>query len=82
MSDVTADLRSAFADAGYGVDDVTDNRGRIEVSLRDDDAPVDDCRAIVNDVCGADSVVGFDVTSDTTAGDQAVGTVVAFRHRP
>lgn len=82
MSDVTDELREAFEAAGYAVDGVSDNRGRISVSLRDDDAPVEDLRAITEGVCGADSVVGFDVTSETTAGDEAVGTVVAFRHRP
>ena len=81
MSDVTADLRTAFEDAGYAVDGVNDNRGRIQVSLRADAASVDDLRAITEDVCGESSVVGFDVTSETTAGDADVGTVVAFRYR-
>lgn len=81
MSDVTADLRAAFEEAGYAVDGVSDNRGRLRVSLRDGTAPADDLRRITEAVCGADAVVGFDVTSEATPGDEAVGTVVSFRQR-
>lgn len=82
MSDVTADLRAAFDEAGYTVDDVSTNRRRIRVSLREDAAPADELRRLTDEVCGADAVVGFDVTSEATAGDAEVGTVVSFRHRP
>lgn len=82
MSQLQTDLREAFEAAGFEVDAVGDNRGRIRVALREESADPEALRRITNDVCGDDAVLGFDVSSETTAGEDTVGTVVAFRHRP
>lgn len=81
MSDVTADLRATFEDAGYAVEDVGDNRGQIRITLREDGADVEELRTLTEDVCGEDAVLGFDVTAAETAEDE-VGTAVSFRYRP
>lgn len=82
MSQLEVELREAFEEAGYEVDAVGDNRGQIRVALREPSPDPEELRGIVHEICGEDAVLGFDVTSETTAGDDAVGTVVAFRHRP
>lgn len=82
MSQLEVELREAFEEAGYEVDAVGDNRGQIRVALRESSPDPEELRGIVHEICGEDAVLGFDVTSETTAGDDAVGTVVAFRHRP
>lgn len=81
MSDVTDELRRAFESAGYEVDRVSENRDSIRIAIREDAADAGELRAIATDVCGEAAVLGFDVTHETTAGDDAVGTVVSFRHR-
>lgn len=81
MSDLQAELRRAFEEAGYDVDGVSDNRGRIRVALREVSPAGDDLRRITEDVCGEDAVLGFDVASEATGGEETVGTVVSFRHR-
>lgn len=82
MSGLEADLRQAFEAAGFEVDGVSDNRGRISVSLRAESPAADELRRITEDACGAEAVLGFDVASEAIEGDDAVGTVVSFRHRP
>jgi uncharacterized protein YbjQ (UPF0145 family) len=82
MSDVRDALRQAYEADGYAVDSVADNRGRLRVALREDGPDAEALRQIARDVCGADAVVGLDVSTETSAGDDAVLTVVSFRHRP
>lgn len=82
MTDLEAALRTAYESAGYTVDSVEDNRGQIRVSIQTTSPAVDEIRRITHDVCGDDAVLGFDVTSEALEGDDAVRTVVSFRHRP
>lgn len=81
MTDVLAELRTAFESAGYDVDRVSENRGTISVGIREESADASDLRTITNEVCGESAVLGFDVTHETTEADDAVGTVVSFRYR-
>ena len=81
MSDVTDALVEAYELEGYAVDSVTDNRGRLRVRLRENRPDAEVLRRIARDVCGEDAVVGLDVTAESMAGDDAVLTVVSFRHR-
>lgn len=82
MSQLQVELREAFEDAGFEVDAVGDNRGQIRIALREASPDPEELRGIVHEVCGEDAVLGFDVGTEATAGDDKVGTVVAFRHRP
>lgn len=82
MTDVRDELATAFEEAGYDVDRVSENRGTLRVAIREDGADAGELREITEGVCGESAVLGFDVTHETTEGDDAVGTVVSFRHRP
>lgn len=81
MTDVLDELRAAFESAGYDVDRVSQNRNTIRVGIREDAADAAELRSITEDVCDESAVLGFDVTHETTEGDDAVGTIVSFRHR-
>jgi len=81
MSDVTADLREAFEDAGYDVGEVSTNRDRVRVALTEEGAEADAVRAIVHDTVGEGDVLGLNVTTENVEGQDAVQTVVSFRDR-
>lgn len=81
MTDLLQELRAAFESAGYEVDRVSENRGTVEVGLREDAADAAALRSITDDVCGESAVLGFDVDHETSEGHDAVGTVVSFRRR-
>ena len=74
------DLQDAFEANGYTVTDVTENRDRTNVSLREEEAPADDLKSIVHEVAGED-VLGLKVTTETVGGGAVLGTVVSFRSR-
>jgi hypothetical protein len=82
MADVVTELRDGYEAAGYDVDQVSENRDTVDVSIQADSADVDELRRIAEDVCGESAVLGFDVAQETSEGDTTVGTVVSFRHRP
>ncbi|WP_436935041.1 hypothetical protein [Halovenus marina] len=80
MTDIEQSLRSAFADAGYEVGEIRQNRKQVSVVVTEDDASASALREIVVDTLGDDSVLGLDVTTEST-GDDEITTVVSFRHR-
>lgn len=82
MADVRDRLRTAYEAADFDVVRVSENRGTIQIALRSEAADARTLRDLAQDVCGEAAVLGFDVTHETTEGDDAVGTVVSFRHRP
>ena len=82
MADVTAALREAYEADGYAVDTVTDNRGQLSVAIRESGPDADELRRIARETCGEANVFGLDVTAESSAGDDAVSTVVSFRYRP
>jgi hypothetical protein len=82
MSEVTTRLREGFEAAGFAVDDASENRDELRVTLQETTPDASALRGVVEDVLGEEHVLGVDVTSEATADDQAVGTVVSVRHRP
>jgi SHS2 domain-containing protein len=80
MQELKTTLRDAFEEAGYSVEDVTTNRKRIEVAVRDPEASGEQLREITYDSVDEDDVLGFNVTTKTTASDE-INTVVSFRYR-
>lgn len=80
MQELKTTLRDAFEEAGYSVEDVTTNRKRIEVAVRDPEASGEQLREITYDSVDEDNVLGFNVTTKTTASDE-INTVVSFRYR-
>lgn len=80
MQELQTELRDAFEDAGYSVEDVTTNRKRFEIAIRDAEASGEQLRAITYDTVDEDDVLGFNVTTESTASDE-INTVVSFRYR-
>jgi hypothetical protein len=80
MQELKEKLRAAFEDAGYSVEDVTINRKRIEIAIRDAEASGEQLREITYDSIDEDDVLGFNVTTESTANDE-INTVVSFRYR-
>ncbi|WP_335999670.1 hypothetical protein [Halorientalis halophila] len=80
MSELQADLRSAFEDAGYDVDDVSVNRDRVEVVLLTEGESASDLEAIAYDVVDEDDVLTMNVTTEQVDG-QGLSTVLSFRQR-
>ncbi|MHC3437798.1 hypothetical protein ACYJ1Y_06745 [Natrialbaceae archaeon A-gly3] len=74
------ELQEAFETQGYDVTNVTENRDRVNVSIREADAAADELREIVHDVVG-DGVLGLKVTNESVDGGEVLGTVVSFRSR-
>lgn len=74
------ELQEAFEANGYEVTDVTENRDRTNVSLREAETPADELREIVHEVAG-DDVIGLKITNETVGGGDDLGTVVSFRSR-
>ena len=81
MSEGHEALRSTLEEMGYTVDDVTTNRDKIRVALREDDAEADLLREAVNEAVGAENVFALDVSTESVDGGGTVQTVVSFRDR-
>ena len=75
------DLRAAFETEGYDVADVTRNRRQVRIEILDDEASGERLREITYDVIDEDDVLGLDVSTESSEGQDAVTTVVSFRHR-
>jgi hypothetical protein len=80
MSELQADLRTAFEDEGYDVDDVTVNRDQVRIVLLAEGESASDLEAITYDVVDEDDVLTMNVTTEQVDG-QGLSTVVSFRHR-
>lgn len=80
MQELKTTLRDAFETAGYSVEDVTTNRKRFEIAIRDAEASGERLREITYDTVNEDDVLGFNVTTESTASDE-INTVVSFRYR-
>lgn len=82
MSDVEDELRTAFEYEDYEVGEVSTNRDRIRIALLAEGAEADELRNVVHDAIGEENVMGLNVTTENVEGQDAVQTVVSFRHRP
>lgn len=77
---VETTLREAFEDAGYDVDEATNNRDQIRLSIRDQEASGEALRELLYESLGEDDVLGLNVTTESSANDE-INTVVSFRYR-
>ncbi|AQL41859.1 hypothetical protein BV210_03615 [Halorientalis sp. IM1011] len=80
MSELQAELRAAFEDEGYDVDDVTVNRDQVRIVLLTEGESANDLEAIAYGVVDEDDVLTMNVTTEQVDG-QGLSTVVSFRHR-
>lgn len=80
MEEIKTTLREAFESEGYEVDDVTTNRDKIQVSIRDPEASGERLRELTDETLAEDDVFGFNVTTESTASGE-INTVVSFRYR-
>lgn len=80
MDQLKATLQEAFESEGYDVDDVTANRDNLRISVRDPKASGEQLRELTYDTLEEDDVLGFNVTTESTASGQ-INTVVSFRYR-
>jgi len=81
MDDLTATLRSAFEEHGYDLGEISENRNRVRVAVRDPEASAEDLRTITHDAVDEDDVLGLNVTTESVDGGDEVVTVVSFRYR-
>ncbi|SDG20785.1 hypothetical protein [Halorientalis regularis] len=80
MSELQVDLRAAFEDEGYDVDDVTVNRDQVRIVLLAEGESASDLEAVTYGVVDEDDVLTMNVTTESVDG-QGLSTVVTFRHR-
>lgn len=80
MEELTDALRAAFEEQ-YGLGEVSVNRNRVRVAVRDPEASAEELRAITHDVVDEDDVLGLNVTTESADGGDEVVTVVSFRYR-
>lgn len=81
MDEIETDLRQAFEAHGHDVGEVSVNRDRVRVTVLDETPDAADLKAIVYEVVPEGEVLGPNVTTETIDGQDAIGTVIAFRHR-
>jgi hypothetical protein len=74
-------LRAAFEDAGYTVDDVTENRDRVRIVLQEEDAEADRVRELVHETLSEESIFALNVGTESVEEAATVQTVVSFRDR-
>ena len=80
MEQVKTTLQESFESEGYEVDDVTANRDKLRVSIRDPEASGERLRELTYDTLDEADVLGFNVTTESTASGE-INTVVSFRYR-
>lgn len=80
MSELTADLQSAYEEAGYDVSEVTQNRDLVRVVLAED-VGAEAARAVVHETLDEEPRFGVDVATESADGQAGVSTVVSFRDR-
>lgn len=78
MSEVTADLQSAYEDAGYDVSEATENRDRVRVVLAED-VGAEAAREVVRETLDEEPRFGVNVSTESIEGHDGVSTVVSFR---
>jgi len=80
MEALTDALRAAFEEQ-YDLGELSVNRNRVRVAVRDPEASAESLRAITHDVVDEDDVLGLNVTTESADGGDEVVTVVSFRYR-
>lgn len=82
MTDIAAEIRDAFEHTDYDLGDLGVNRRQVRVAVLQEGADPAALRAVIEEALGADTVVGLTVSTETIDGEDAIGTVVSFQHRP
>ncbi|MFW6316940.1 MAG: hypothetical protein ACOC06_00545 [Halorubrum sp.] len=82
MADIADAIREAFEHTDYDLGDVAVNRRRVRVPVLQEGAEPAALRAVIEEALGADAVVGVTVSTETIDGEDTIGTVVSFQHRP
>ncbi|MFC7185907.1 hypothetical protein [Halorubrum yunnanense] len=82
MTAIAAPVRDAFEHTDYDLGDVAVNRRRVRVPVLREGADPDALRAVIEEALGADAVAGVTVSAETIDGEDGIGTVVSFQHRP
>lgn len=80
MEELKPTLREAFEESGYEVDELSNNRDNVRISVRDPEASGEDLRAVTYETLDESDVLGFNVSTESTANDE-INTVVSFRYR-
>jgi hypothetical protein len=80
METLTDALRAAF-DEQYDLGELSVNRNRVRVAVRDPEASAEALRAITYEAVDEDDILGLDVTTESADGGDEVVTVVSFRYR-
>jgi len=81
MQELTDALRAAFEEEGYDLGELSVNRNRVRVAVRDPEASAEALRTITHDTVDPDDVLGLNVTTESADGGDEVVTVVSFRYR-
>lgn len=82
MTDIAAAIRDAFEHTDYDLGDVAVNRRQVRVPVLQEGADPAALRAVIEEALGADAVAALTVSTETIDGEDTIGTVVSFRHRP
>lgn len=82
MTDLEAAIREAFEHTEYELGNVAVNRRQVRVPVLREGADPDALRAVIEEALGADALAAVTVTTERIAGEDEIGTVVSFRHRP
>lgn len=80
MENLTDTLRAAF-DEQYDLGELSVNRNRVRVAVRDPEASAEALRSITYEAVDEDEILGLDVTTESADGGDEVVTVVSFRYR-
>lgn len=82
MTAIHEALQEAFAHTDYELGTVAVNRQQVRVPILEEGADPEALQAVVEEALGADAVVAATVTTETIDGEDTIGTVVSFQHRP
>jgi len=80
MEDLTSELGDAFESDGYEIAELSTNRDTVRIAVRDSEASGETLRELTHSVLSSDDVLGFNVTTESTANDE-INTVVSFQYR-
>ncbi len=80
MDELKTQLCDAFESDGYEIAELSTNRKKVRIAVRDAEASGEQLRELTHSVLDADDVLGFNVQTESTANDE-INTVVSFRYR-
>jgi hypothetical protein len=81
MENLTDELRAAFEAHDYELGELSRNRDRVRVAVRDPEASAEQLRSITLETVDESDLLGLDVTTESADGGDEVVTVVSFRYR-